>query len=122
MLTYKYIKDTTGPRYKILHNLGYKKNAVVSLTAFFVIIFVMKKLKVIVYIYDYIHIRNLLRKDEVMSSARGSLIKSVAGFFIAAMCFMYPQQIGGFIGKFLTLFSNIFGKILSGELLKAIGI
>lgn len=57
-----------------------------------------------------------------MSSARGSLIKSVAGFFLATMCMMYPQQIGGFIVKFLTLFSDIFGKILSVGLLKAIGI
>lgn len=57
-----------------------------------------------------------------MSSSKSNLIKSVTGFFIAAMCFMYPQQIGGFFIKIIGLFSDIFAKILSGALLKAIGI
>lgn len=57
-----------------------------------------------------------------MSSAKGSLIMSAAGFFLAAMSMMYPQQIGGFVSKVLGLFSDIIVKVISGPLLKAIGV
>ena len=57
-----------------------------------------------------------------MSRAKASLMKSASGFFLAAMCIMYPQQIGGFATKVLGLFSDIFVKIFSGPILKAIGL
>ncbi|NMF04584.1 hypothetical protein ACUH7Y_09695 [Clostridium beijerinckii] len=54
-------------------------------------------------------------------SGRANLFKLLSGFFIAAMCTMYPQQIGGLVTKALGLFMNIFVKIISGPFLKAIG-
>jgi len=57
-----------------------------------------------------------------MSSSKSNLKKSVLGFFLATMCMMYPQQIGGFVAKGLGLFSDICVKIFTGPLLKAIGI
>jgi len=57
-----------------------------------------------------------------MSRAKASLMKSASGFFLAAICIMYPQQIGGFLVKVLGLFSDIFAKIFSGAILKAIGL
>lgn len=56
-----------------------------------------------------------------MSSAKSSLTKSAAGFFIAAMCITYPQQIGGFIAKALGLFGDIVSSIVAPIFLKAIG-
>lgn len=57
-----------------------------------------------------------------MSRAKSSLMKSALGFFLAVICIMYPQQIGGFVAKGLGLFSDIFAKIFTGPLLKALGI
>lgn len=56
-----------------------------------------------------------------MIGAKASLMKLLSGFFIATMCIMYPQQIGGFIGKALGLFGDIFSKIVTPIFLKAIG-
>lgn len=57
-----------------------------------------------------------------MSSAKASLIKSAALFSLAAMCMIYPQQIGGVFVKALVLFSDIFSKIVTSIFLKAIGV
>jgi len=57
-----------------------------------------------------------------MSRAKSSLMKSALGFFLAAICIMYPQQIGGFAAKGLILFSDIFSKIVTPIFLKALGI
>jgi len=57
-----------------------------------------------------------------MRRARSSLMKSASAFFLAAMCIMYPQQIGGFAAKLLGLFSDIFSKIVTPIFLRALGI
>ena len=57
-----------------------------------------------------------------MSRAKSNLKKSALGFFIGAMCIMYPQQIGGIAAKGIGLFAEIFAKIFTGPLLKALGI
>lgn len=56
-----------------------------------------------------------------MGGAKSSLIKSASGFFLAAMCIMYPQQIGGFVAKALDLFGDIFSKIITPIFLKILG-
>ena len=57
-----------------------------------------------------------------MSRAKSNLMKPALLFFLATMCMMYPQQIGGFVAKGLGLFSDICVKIFTGPLLKALGI
>ncbi|WP_238948873.1 hypothetical protein [Clostridium sp. YIM B02569] len=54
-------------------------------------------------------------------SGRANLFKLLSGFFIAAMCTMYPQQIGGLVTKALGLFGELFSQILTPIFLKAIG-
>ncbi|EKQ56411.1 MULTISPECIES: hypothetical protein [unclassified Clostridium] len=56
-----------------------------------------------------------------MGSAKSSLIKSASGFFLAATCIMYPQQVGGFVAKALGMFGNLFSSIVTPIFLKAIG-
>ena len=60
--------------------------------------------------------------DLSMSMAKASLKKSALGFFIGAMCIMYPQQISQYAMKVVVLFSDMFVKIFTGPFLKALGI
>lgn len=57
-----------------------------------------------------------------MNMAKVGLKKSVLGFFLAAMCIMYPQQISQYAMKIVVLFSDIVVKIFTGPFLKAIGL
>lgn len=57
-----------------------------------------------------------------MGSAKASLIKSASGFFLAAMCMMYPQQIGEVAAKALVLFGDMCSKIITPIFLKALGL
>ena len=54
--------------------------------------------------------------------ANASLKRSALGFFIGAMCLMYPQQIGGFAMNIVSFIVDIFVKAITGQFLKAIGI
>lgn len=54
--------------------------------------------------------------------ANASLKRSALGFFIGAMCLMYPQQISQYGMKVIVLFSDIIVKIFTGPFLKALGI
>lgn len=54
-------------------------------------------------------------------SGRANLFKLLSGFFIAAMCIMYPEQIGGSVAKAFRLFGDLFSQVLTPIFLKAIG-
>ena len=57
-----------------------------------------------------------------MGRSKANLVKSLFGFFIAAMCIMYPQQIGGLAAKGLGMFGDLFSKIITPIFLKVIGV
>jgi len=57
-----------------------------------------------------------------MSRVKSSLMKSVLGFFLAAMCIIYNQQIGVLAAKALLVFGETFSKIVTPIFLKALGI